>query len=442
MSFDTHTAESADRALLEDSGAVTVKVAVLGAGVVGTTAALALAEDGHNVTVVDRQSGPALETSFANGAQISACHVKPWAAPGTPWQAFKWMWRPDAPLLFKPWRWDPPLWAWGLKFLTNCTTDRVKTNMERALRMSLYSRDVLRAFRQRTNIRYDQVLQGILHVYRSPQEFATGRTSAGKLAAIGLSQDILSPEECVRLEPALAHVAKTDLAGGILSPSDESGDARVFSEETAKLAADKGVNFRWAETVRRIELQRGRISRVVTDKGAIEADLFVLAAGSYSPLLARDLGLSLPVYPAKGYSITAEISDAAAAPTVSITDETRYMVFSRLGNRMRVAGTAELAGWNTHLDPVRVAPLIENAKSLFPAASDYREVNPWCGLRPVTPDSVPLIGRTPIENLLLNTGHGVLGWTMAMGSARIVADLASGRTPEIDLSGLTLDRFT
>lgn len=416
-------------------------VVVLGAGVIGTTTALALAEDGHKVTVIDRQPGPALETSFANGAQISACHAKPWAAPETPWQAFKWMWQPDAPFLFRPLRWDPPLWAWGLRFLANCTPGRVRTNMERALRLSLYSRNVLQALRQRTNIQYDQVLQGILHIYRTPEEFAEGRKNAANLASLGLPQEILSPADCVRYEPALAHAAQHDLVGGLMSPSDESGDAKLFSEEITKLAMARGASFRWGETITRIEIDRGQIRRVITNRGAIEADFFVLAAGSYSPMLARDLGLYLPIYPAKGYSITTDIESPHAAPTISITDETRYMVFSRLGNKMRVAGTAELAGWNTQLDPVRVAPLVRNAKSLFPDASTYTNVNPWCGLRPATPDSVPIIGQTPIENLLVNTGHGTLGWTMAAGSARIIADIVSGRTPEIDLKGLGLDRF-
>jgi D-amino-acid dehydrogenase len=418
-----------------------VHIAVLGAGVIGTTTALSLAEDGHQVTVIDRQLGPALETSFANGAQISACHAKPWAGPGTPWQAFKWMWQPDAPLRFKPWRWDPPLWAWGLRFLANCTAERARINMDRALRLSLYSRAVLAALRQRTNLQYDQVLQGILHIYRTQDEFDDGRRNAENLAALGLPQDVLSPADCVRLEPALAHIAQHGLVGGLMSPVDESGDARVFSEEVAKLAVAHGVVFRWGETIMGLESERRRISRVRTDKGLLEADGYVLAAGSYSPMLARDLGLSLPVYPAKGYSITVEIEQPAAAPTISITDESRYMVFSRLGNKMRVAGTAELAGWDTRLDPVRVEPLVRNAKTVFPAASDYKTVNPWCGLRPATPDSAPIIGRSPIDNLLLNTGHGTLGWTMAMGSARVLADIIAGRRPEIDIAGLGLDRF-
>jgi len=418
-----------------------MKIVVLGAGVVGTTTAYFLAQDGHEVVVIDRQSAPGLETSFANGAQISACHAKPWAGPKVPMQALLWMFKPDAPLLFRPWRWDPSLWTWGLKFLRNCTDERLGINMERTLRVALYSRAVLKALRQRTNIQYDQVTQGILHIYRTKAEFAEGRKTGEMLASYGLPQDVLTAEECVRLEPALAHAAKTDLAGGLLSPEDESGDAQRFTSELAQLATAQGVRFRAGVKVQRLETSGGVVTRVITDAGDEAADAFVLALGSYSPEIARPLGVHLPVYPAKGYSISVEIENPADAPTVSITDETNYMVFSRIGNRMRVAGTAELAGWNTGLDPARVAPLVRNAKSLFPAASSYTNLNPWSGLRPATPDSVPILGGTRYGNLFLNTGHGTLGWTMACGSARIIADLIAGRTPEIDMTGLSLDRF-
>ena len=418
-----------------------MKVLVLGAGVVGTTTAYFLAEDGHEVTVLDRQAAPGLETSFANGSQISACHAKPWAAPNVPLQAFLWMFKPDAPLLFRPWRWDPSLWSWGFKFLRNCTTERLRTNMDRTLRVALYSRAVLKALRQKTNIQYEQLTRGILHIYRTPAEFAEGRETAAQLAAMGLAQDILTPTDCLEVEPALAHAAKTDLAGGLLSPEDESGDAQRFTDELLKLALARGAKFHGGITIQRIESHGGQVTRVITDAGDYEADAFVLAMGSYSPHLARDLGLSLPVYPAKGYSITVDIENSNAAPTVSLTDETRYMVFSRLGNKMRVAGTAELAGWNTALNQKRVEPLVRNARSLFPKASNYSQVNAWCGLRPTTPDSVPILGATPYSNLFLNTGHGTLGWTMACGSGRIIADLISGRQPEINMEGLGLDRF-
>lgn len=419
-----------------------MKVAVLGAGVVGTSTAYFLAEDGHDVVVLDRQKNAGLETSFANGGQISACHAKPWAGPGIPLQAFLWTFQADAPLLFRPWRYDPALWSWGLKFLRNCTSARERVNMDRTLRVALYSRKILKALRQKTNIRYDQQLNGILHIYRSAPEFAEGRRTGEKLARLGLPQDVLSPDDCVKVEPALAHAARNgEIAGGLMSCDDESGDARLFSDELAKLAAARGTRFRYGVTIRALEHNGRQITRIVTDQGEETPDAVVMSLGSYSPLFAKQLGLSLPVYPAKGYSITAEIENPDAAPNVSITDETRFMVFTRLGNRLRVAGTAELAGWNTELDPVRVAPLARNVKSLFPAASSYRELNAWCGLRPTTPDSVPILGATPFENLFLNTGHGTLGWTMACGSGRVIADLISGRAPEIDMDGLGLDRF-
>jgi len=418
-----------------------VKIIVLGAGVVGTATAYFLAEDGHQVTVLDRQPAPGLETSFANGAQISACHAKPWAAPHVPGQAFLWMFKPDAPLLFRPWRWDPSLWSWGLKFLRNCTSDRLRINMERTLRVALYSRAVLKALRQKTNIQYDQITQGILHIYRTPAEFAEGRHTAAQLAAMGLPQDVLTPAECAKVEPALTHASRTDLEGGLLSPEDESGDAQKFTTELAKLAAARGVIFKGGVTIRRIEASKGQITRVITDQGDETGDAYVLAMGSYSPHFARDLGLALPIYPAKGYSITVDIDNPAAAPSVSITDETSFMVVTRLGNKLRVAGTAELAGWNADLDPRRVEPLVRNARSLFPEASNYKDLHAWSGLRPTTPDSVPILGATPYANLFLNTGHGTLGWTMACGSGRVIADLIAGRRPEIDLTGLGLDRF-
>ena len=418
-----------------------MKVLVLGAGVVGATTAYFLARDGHQVTVIDRAPRPAMETSFANGGQISACHAKPWAGPGVPKQAFLWMFQPDAPLLFKPWRFDPPLWSWGLKFLRNCTTAREHVNMDRTLRVALYSRAVLGALRQRTNIQYDQVTAGILHIYRNKASFEEGQATAAKLKQLGLPQDILSPEECVQVEPALAHAAKTDLVGGLMSPDDESGDAHKFGIEIAKLAVSHGATFDFGVTVKKLEAANGRITRVITDCGDESCDAVVLAMGSYSPQLAADLNLFLPVYPAKGYSISVEIENPREAPTVSITDESRFMVFSRLGNRLRVAGTAELAGWNLSIDPVRVEPLKHNAQSLFPNASSYESLHPWCGLRPTTPDSVPILGKTPYENLFLNTGHGTLGWTMACGSGQVIADLVSGRTPEIDMEGLGLERF-
>ena len=418
-----------------------MKILVLGAGVVGTTTAYFLTQDGHDVTVIDRQAGPALETSFANGAQISACHAKPWAEPVIPFKALLWTLQADAPLLVRPFRWDPPLWSWGMKFLRNCTTSRMRTNMDRTLRIALYSRSVLKSLRQFSGLQYNQVTKGILHIYRTQGEFEAGRKNAEHLSSLGLPQDILSPKECVEVEPALAHAANDSLAGGLLSHEDESGDAHAFTNEVAKLAVKGGAEFRYGVTTQKIELANGRVSKVITNRGDFEPDAVVLALGSYSRDIAAPIGIELPIYPAKGYSITVELENPSAAPTVSLTDETRFMVISRLGNKLRVAGTAELAGWDTSLDEVRVEPLKKNVQSLFPDASSYTELNPWCGLRPATPDSVPILGPTRYENLFLNTGHGTLGWTMACGSARVVSDMIAGKTPEIDLSGLTLERF-
>lgn len=420
-----------------------MKVAVLGAGVVGTSTAYFLAEDGHDVVVLDRQKSPGQETSFANGGQISACHAKPWAGPHTPLQAFLWSFKADAPLLIRPWRFDPALWSWGLKFLRNCTSERERINMDRTLRVALYSRSVLKALRQRTNIQYDQQVNGILHIYRTAHEFEEGRHTGAQLESLGLPQDVLTPEECVKVEPALRTAARNnELAGGLMSGEDESGDARMFTDELAKLAMARGARFRYGVTIKKLEHDGKRVTRIITDQGDETPDAVVLSLGSYSPVLAAQLGLKLPIYPAKGYSITAEIENPDEAPTVSVTDETRFMVFTRLGNRLRVAGTAELAGWDTDLDPVRIEPLAKNVQSLFPKASSYKELNAWTGLRPATPDSVPILGATPFDNLFLNTGHGTLGWTMACGSGRVIADLISGRTPEIEMEGLGLERFT
>ena len=416
-----------------------MRVIVLGAGVVGTAVAWYLAKAGHDVTVVERREAAGLETSFANGGQISPCHAEPWANPSVLPKMLKWLGRDDAPLVFRWNRFDPALWAWGLSFLANCTPGRTATNLERALRVALYSRGCLQALRAETGIEYDQRLKGILHVYRDPGEFAHARAAAARMRASGLARDDKDPAACVAIEPALAPVAD-QLAGGIHTPDDESGDAHKFTQALAALAMAKGVTFLTGQSVTGFGRQGGRIATVFTDHGTLSADAVVMALGSYSPLVARHLGLRLPIVPAKGYSITVPVDGHAGAPTVSITDDEHKLVFSRLGERLRVAGTAEMAGWNPDLTP-RWRVVMEHARRLFPDGGDYTRAEPWAGLRPVTPDSVPILGKSPIANLWLATGHGTLGWTMACGTGRLIADLISGRTPEIDLSGLGLDRF-
>lgn len=412
----------------------------MGAGVVGTAAAWYLAKAGHQVTVIDRQPGAGLETSFANGGQISASHAEPWANPGTPGKALRWMGREDAPLVFRWRRWDPPLWAWGFRFLANCTERRVKVNTERTLRLALYSRRVLAELRAETGIQYDQRCQGILHIYRDQREYGHARRAAELMADYGLPRLAKTPSECVTVEPALADVA-ADLAGGLFSPDDESGDAHQFTTGLASLCAARGVTYRYGVTIHGFEAEAGRITGVATDHGVLTADAYLLALGSWSPRLAAGVGLHLPIYPAKGYSATIDIADPAAAPGVSITDDENKMVYSRLGKRLRCAGTAELAGWNPSLTDSRARALVNKARGLFPRAGDFTAATLWAGLRPVTPDSVPILGATCLRNLWLDTGHGTLGWTLACGSGRLVADLMSGSRSDIETRGLGLERF-
>lgn len=417
-----------------------MNVLVLGAGVVGTTTAWYLCRAGHHVTVVERQDGAGLETSFANGGQISPCHSEPWANPSVLPKIIRWLGRADAPLLFHWNRWDPALWAWGLRFLRNCTQGRMEINIERALRVAIYSRSCLRDLRAELGLEYDQKTLGILHVYRDPREFAHACEISDLMRFYGLNRLEKSPSECIALEPALGAVATT-LAGGIHTPDDESGDAHKFTQALAEHAARAGVEFRYGTAIDGIEHDRGRVTGVRTSAGLLTADSYILSLGSYSPLLARTLGLRLPIIPAKGYSITVPVEAHHHAPVMSVTDDSVKMVYSRLGNRLRAAGTAEMTGWNTDLTDKRWKLILGNAKGLFPKGGDYARAEPWTGLRPASPDGVPIIGATPYSNLFLNTGHGTLGWTMSCGSARLLADLVSGRQPEIDPNGLGMDRF-
>jgi D-amino-acid dehydrogenase len=413
---------------------------VLGAGVVGTAAAWFLSKRGHEVTVIEREPAAGLETSFANGGQVSPCHAEPWANPGTPLQALKWMFRADAPLVFKWWRYDPTLWAWLVRFLANCTPGRTRINTDRTLRVAIYSRACLQALRAETGIAYDEKTLGILHVYRNPKTFEHAQSASALMASLGLKRDVKTVAEAVAIEPALTGVAN-ELAGAIFTPDDESGDAHKFTQRLAALAQDKGVLFCFNTTVTGFKREGDRIAAVVTDRGQVTGDAYLMAMGSWSTPWARQLGLDLPVYPAKGYSATLPVTDPAKAPSVSITDDEHKMVYSRLGDRLRCAGTAELAGWNDAITPVRAQAIVKNAKALFPGAGDFDGAELWCGLRPTTPDSVPLLGKTPLKNFYLDTGHGTLGWTMSCGSGKAVADIISGAEPEIDLNGLGIERF-
>jgi D-amino-acid dehydrogenase len=416
-----------------------MKVVVMGAGVIGVSTAYYLARGGHEVTVIERRSGPGLETSFANGGQIAASHAEPWANPATPLKALKWLGKKDAPLLFH-FRFDTALWSWTFRFLANCTAAHSRANTERTLRVALYSRACLKELRTETGIEYDQQTRGVLHFYRKAREYDHALREAERMNALGCRRRPVTAAECAAIEPALAHV-EGQLAGGILSPDDESGDAYLFTVRLAARAAGLGAVFRYGVGVLRLNHQGKRITGVETDQGTLTADAYVLALGPHSAALVRPLGLSLPIYPAKGYSVTMPILEQAKAPLISLTDDEHKLVFSRLGNNLRVAGTAEFTGYDTSIKQSRTRPLLDAATGLFPGAGDPEKAEFWAGLRPKTPDSVPLIGRTPFAGLYLNTGHGTLGWTMACGSGRIVADLIGGRKPDISLDGLGLDRF-
>ncbi|MBL8659500.1 MAG: D-amino acid dehydrogenase [Rhodospirillales bacterium] len=417
-----------------------MKVIVLGAGVVGVTTAYYLARAGHEAVVVDRRAGPALETSFANGGQISANHTTPWAAPGMPAKALRWLGKADAPLLFHP-RFDPALFAWLARFLANCTTERMRTNTRKAMRLALYSRRELLALRAELGLEYDQVSRGILHIFRSPAEYERALPQVELMNRMGCFRHVIDVEACIAIEPALAAV-QGDLVGGIYSPDDESGDAYKFTRALATLSTGLGASFRFETAVTAIRAEGDRIGRVETTGGPLAADAYVVAAGSYSPLLLRPLGIRLPVYPAKGYSVTIPLNGGGkVAPVVSLIDDEFKMVYSRLGERLRAAGTAEFAGYDDSVRERRARFLLAKALSLFPHCGDPDRAEFWAGLRPSTPDGAPVIGRTRYRNLFLNTGHGTLGWTMACGSGRFVADTVAGVEPELTFDDLTIDRF-
>jgi D-amino-acid dehydrogenase len=409
-----------------------VKVIVLGAGVVGVTSAWYLAQAGHEVTVVERRREAGMETSFANGGQISAGHAEPWAQPAVLAKVLRWLGREDAPLLFRP-RADAAQWAWGLRFVLECLPGRFERNCRALAGLAAYSRDSLRELRAATNIQYDQLSRGILHFASAAADFDAMARHAEAMRALGVERRVVSAAECIALEPALAHSVQP-VVGGVFTAGDESGDAHRFTRELAQRAADLGVSFRYGIAVEALEEAGGSIAAMRAHDGErISADAYIVALGSYSPLLLKPLGMRIPVYPLKGYSITLSLGpqEAAAAPSVSLTDEAHKIVLSRLGNRLRAAGTAELAGYDTTVNEVRCAAIARRVRELFPRLGAAPAVDSWAGLRPATPGNVPLIGRSAFGNLFLNTGHGTLGWTLACGSGRALADLVSGRRPPI-----------
>lgn len=410
-----------------------MKVAVLGSGIIGVSSAWWLSQAGHEVVVIDRRAGPAQETSLGNGAQISVSYAEPWANPQAPLKLLKWLMRDDAPLLFRP-QLDWRQWVWGMAFLRECLPSRLAPNIRAMVRMAEYSRATLRGMRADLGIQYDHLERGILNFYRDPVEFESSQRAAGLMRDFGVERRVIGPDEVVAIEPALAPHRAT-IVGGDYTPEDESGDVHLFTTALARHCEAAGVEFRFNTQATRLESTAGRVTAVELigpdgRYGRLSADAYVVAMGSYSPNLVRPLGVPCNVYPAKGYSATFPVVAPERAPSVSLTDSSHKVVFSRLGNRLRMAGTAELAGYDRGLNMARCEALLRLASELFPDALDFGGVTYWSGLRPSTPSNVPLIGRTGIPNLYLNTGHGTLGWTMGAGSGRALADLLSGRRPE------------
>lgn len=414
-----------------------MKVTVLGAGVTGITSAWFLRQAGHEVTVVDRQPGAGLETSFANGGQISVSHAEPWANPGAPLKVLKWLMREDAPLLFRL-RPDLNQWLWGLDFLRQCTPGRTRHNIKQMVNLGLYSRATLQKLRTDTGINYQQKTEGILHFYTSEQEYADAQGPAAVMREYGCELDMKTPDECVAIEPALA-ACRPQIVGGSMTPSDESGDAHAFTRQLAALCAAQGVEFLYNTRIvgARKEGDTLRSVQIASAEGVVselKSDAYVMCLGAYSPQWARLLGQTLRIYPAKGYSVTLPVINEAASYNVSLTDDEYKLVFSRLGNRLRIAGTAELGGYNTDLNLVRCEAIVRRVRQLFPDMTDGQNAQYWTGLRPATPSNVPYIGASKTRNLFLNTGHGTLGWTHSCGSGAAIADIVSGRAPQVDFA--------
>jgi D-amino-acid dehydrogenase len=418
-------------------------VVVLGAGIIGITTAYYLNKAGHQVTVIERNAHAGLETSYANGGQLSYSYVAPLAGPGVVPKIPPWLLRADSPLRFYP-QFDLDQWRWCLAFVRACNRPQAEISTVHLLRLAYYSRDLIHNIVAEEPITFDYRRNGKLVIFSDDAAFDGAKRTLDFQRAFGSEQNALSGEECLALEPALEHI-KSRVVGGIHTPSEDAGDCHDFCVAMEDLLRKRGVAFLTSTSVERFACNdsRTRIAAVVTSTGDIEADAFVMAMGAANAWHARKLGFYLPIYPLKGYSLTLDTSGAtayASAPRISVTDSAYKVVYALLGNELRIAGMADIAGYNTTLDRMRVGLLINQAKAVFPNAGDYAaDLKPWCGLRPATPKGTPLLGASPIANLFLNAGHGALGWTLSCGCAKVVSDLVSGQTTGIALEGLTLE---
>ncbi|KVG59602.1 D-amino acid dehydrogenase [Burkholderia territorii] len=415
-----------------------MRVVILGSGVVGVASAYYLARAGHEVTVIDREAGPALETSFANAGQISPGYAAPWAAPGVPLKAVKWMFEKHAPLAI---RLDGTRFQlqWMWQMLRNCTAERYAVNKGRMVRLAEYSRDCLQALRADTGIQYEGRTGGTLQLFRTQQQLDGAAKDIAVLQEANVPFELLSPAELRNAEPALAAVSHK-LTGGLRLPGDETGDCQLFTTRLAALAESLGVKFRYNTPIDALAIASGKIAGVQCGSETVRADAYVVALGSYSTNFISNL-MKIPVYPLKGYSITAPIVNEAAAPVSTVLDETYKIAITRFDQRIRVGGMAEIVGFDKNLRAARRETLEMCVNDLFPGGGDTSKATFWTGLRPMTPDGTPIVGRTPVSNLFLNTGHGTLGWTMSCGSGQLLADLISGKKPAIQADDLSVHRY-
>ena len=416
-----------------------MKVLVLGSGVIGTSIAWYLAGAGHEVTVVERQAGPALETSHANAGEVSPGYSAPWAGPGVPVKAIKWMLMQHSPLVIWPML-DPAMWRWGMAMLANCTAKAYALNKSRMVPLAEYSRDCLKALRADTGIRYDERMQGTLQLFRTQAQLDGVGKDVEVLKASGVPFEVLDRAGFLRVEPALKET-QHKFVGALRLPGDETGDCFQFSNGIAELARGQGANFRFGVPVQELLRDGDAVRGVRLADGELAADAVLLCLGSWSTAMLGSVGLRIPVYPVKGFSITVPIRDASAAPESTLMDETHKVAVTRLGSRIRVGGTAQLSGFDLTLTPRRRQTLEFVCTDLFPRGGDMSKVEFWTGLRPMTPDGTPIVGPTPLKNLWLATGHGTLGWTMAAGTGALLADWMSGRATAIDTEGLTIARY-
>lgn len=416
-----------------------MRVIVLGSGVIGVASAYYLARQGAEVTVLDRQSGPAEETIFGNAGQISPGYSTPWAAPGIPFKAVKWMFQHHAPLAINL---DGSMWQlqWMAQMLKNCNPQSYAVNKERMMRVAEYSRDCLRELRKDTGIHYENRAKGTLQLFRKEAQMEAVQRDISVLEECGVSYELLNANELGRVEPALAN-AQDKLVGGLHLPNDETGDCYLFTNALAQIAKELGVNFQFKQNVEKLIVEGDQIKGVQVNGKVLTADRYVLAFGSYSRDFLKPLDLQLPVYPVKGYSLTIPIVDPAFAPQSTVLDETYKIAITRFDQRIRVGGMAELSGFNLGLNEDRRATLQMVTQDLFPGG-DMAQASFWTGLRPMTPDSTPIIGATRFKNLFLNTGHGTLGWTMACGSGKLISDIVLNHKTDISTDGLSIQRYS